>query len=241
MSEIDPQSAIAKSDNSALRREAVAGYMRLHHFLTYIIEDSSPCDDSSLFLAISGKGDEYELARTIRAEAKGWLVDRAGTLQAEPHGDPREYMFINDVIGNWQLAKIVAWRQQTVREMAQLAKLPDSAVLKLGVSKDSICEGCAIGEHCTLKTMARYYAPDEKTQESDFGTVIGEEAALSKLMGYFSMDEYQLEYGTDYLTDYEEYALVDDDGTIDFVQVPYMLVTMGSVRSLIFSTSKQFP
>lgn len=235
MDELDKNTP-PNNEEQVLYHKPVAGYLRLHHFAKFIAGDE-PYKDSSLYLAIEGQSEEIELVMAAYREAKRWVTDRDKSYHQLSRGESNDFAYIYDVIGNWRLPQTLAWRQRTIKEMVRLATLPDSAVIKLGVTRDIICEGCAVGEHCSLRTMARYN-PSHEGDKLGLDTIAGEQQARDTIIEQLTVAEYQHTPGIDYAIGEELVELVEDDGTKAPVSAPYMLVTMGAVRNLIFSTSK---
>ena len=105
-------------------------------------------------------------------------------------------------------------------------RLAKTALVKLGLAKDPVCDGCALAEHCLATDGSRFDLSED--------TIRDETIALDELESIASVAE--VEDGQRvWFRGLEEMKLIDPDGCQRTYQTPYAITTAGMLLAMINS------
>lgn len=215
-------------------QEEPRGYIRIHHFLHDAL-GYKPWDGGSLWEA-------------LRGESEGWVnylldLDTATIMRARAEhrqnavSQPQEITYDDDRFGDLDAAGVKAQLAATAADYRRISRLPDEAVLKIGVTKDVTCGACAMGAHCVAHSMLKYSKQRNRPAE-EYRTVKREGDALEWIVDHMNTHVPDAPADEWYVGD-EPIQLVGEDGQIVEQDAPYMLMTMRVAR-LLFDAPRMF-
>ncbi len=201
-------------------------FLRLHHF-TRALDQYAWGQYSAFAHAMYGRECSDE---EVREEVRRWYEGEVGS--SDEGYELGRMRYFNDVLGTMSRDVYEREVRTQMRHGLFLSKLPGDAVLKLGLGRDLICEGCAIGDHCTNINGRLYDMEDDP--DVDGNLVKAEVRPARHVLTYLRRDlaETCIE-GQDWLVGIETVTLFDSNDQPVEVDSPCILMTMRTMHHVM--------